>query len=153
MRIRHMMHAHPAVVGPDVSFATLFRIYKGMDSRLVYVVGADKRLAGVVSSYDILRVMLPFYLDANLAKALPDDSSVIEQAFISCKSMSVSEIMTRDVASVGPDDTFLEAEALIAERGVNVLPVVDADGKLLGEVSRRDILKYLATRCGLESEA
>lgn len=153
MRIRHMMHANPATVGPDVTFAALLRAYRKMDSRLVYVTDSDRRLLGVVSSYDLLRTMLPFYLDSNLARALPDDASVIRQAFAACKDRPVAEIMTRDFVAVGPDDSFLEAEALIAERGVTVLPVVDAGGRLLGEVSRRAILKYLAGRCGLESEA
>jgi len=153
MHIRHMMRDRLAVVGPDVPFATMFRAYRDMDSRLVYVTDPDRKLLGVVSSYDILRVMLPFYLDSNLVKALPDDSSVIRQAFAACKDTPVSDIMPRNVASVGPDDTFLEAEALIAERGINVLPVVDDEGRLVGEVTRRAILKYLADRCGLESEA
>jgi CBS domain-containing protein len=140
-----------AVVGPDVTFTEMLLAYRDTDSRLVYVVDDAGKLLGVVSSYDILRAMFPFYLDSNLVKALPDDESVIRQAFSGCKGQPVAEIMTTDFVSVGPDDLFLEAEALIAERGVNVLPVLDAEGKLVGEVSRRAILKYLAARCGLES--
>lgn len=151
MRIRQMMHDNLAVVGPDVPFAALLAAYRDTDSRLVYVAGPDRRLLGVVSSYDLLRAMLPFYLDSNLIKALPDDDAVIKQAFAACQGLSVSDIMTRDFASVGPDDLFLEAEALIAERGVNVLPVLDADGRLVGEITRRAILKYLAGRCNLSN--
>ena len=153
MRIRNMMHDSLAVIGPDVDFAALLAAYRQMESRLVYVVDTDGKLLGVISSYDILRAMFPFYLDSNLVKALPDDESVIRQAFSGCKGQPAANIMTRDFAAVGPDDLFLEAEALIAERGVNVLPVVDAGGKLVGEVTRRAILKYLAARCGLEDEA
>ncbi|WP_428561667.1 MAG: HPP family protein [Solidesulfovibrio sp. DCME] len=151
MRIRHMMQESLAVVGPDVTFAAMLAVYRDTDSRLVYVVDTQGKLLGVVSSYDILRAMLPFYLDSNLIKALPDDESIIRQAFLGCQGRPVSEIMTTDLVAVGPDDLFLEAEALIAERGVNVLPVLDGQGKLVGEVTRRAILKYIASRCGLES--
>jgi CBS domain-containing protein len=154
MRIRHMMHDNPAVVGPEVSFATLLLAYRDMDSRLVYVTAPDRRLMGVVSSYDLLRVMLPFYLDSNLAKALSDDDeTLVRQSCLACQALSAADIMTRTFVSIGPDDTFLEAEALIAERGVNVLPVLDADGRLVGEMTRRRILKYLAGHCGLDNEA
>ncbi|UJX43015.1 CBS domain-containing protein [Desulfovibrio sp. JY] len=153
MRIRNMMHKSLAVIGPDVDFAALLAAYRQMESRLVYVVDKDGKLLGVISSYDILRVMFPFYLDSNLVKALPDDESVLRQAFSACKGQLAAEIMTSDFAAVKPDALFLEAEALIAERGVNVLPVVDDKGRLVGEVSRRAILKYLAERCGLEDEA
>ena len=153
MRIRYMMHARPAVVGPDVSFAALLRTYRDMDSRLVYVTDKGRKLLGVISSYDIMRALLPFYLDSNLARALPDDESIIRESCLACRDLAVTDIMTRDFVSIGPDATFLEAEALIAERKVNVLPVLDAEGRLLGEVTRPIILKYLAGRCGLENEA
>ena len=153
MRIRHMMHDHLAIVSPDVSFADLLHAYHAKASRLVYVVDANQKLLGVVSSYDMLRSLLPFYLDSNLVKALPDDDALIRQAFSACKGVPVAEIMTRDFVALSPDDSFLEAEALIAERGVNVLPVLDEKGRLLGEVTRRTILNYLADRCGLPQEA
>jgi CBS-domain-containing membrane protein len=153
MLIRNMMRVKLAVVGPDVPFTELLRAYRSMTSRLVYVTDPDRRLLGVVSSFDILRAMLPFYLDSNLVKALPDDDTTFRQAFSDCRPLPVSDIMTKKIISVGPDDTFLEAEALIAEHGVNALPVLDADGKLVGEITRRVILKHLAERCGLDHEA
>jgi CBS domain-containing protein len=153
MRIRNMMNNSLAVISPDVDFAALLAAYREMESRLVYVVEPDAKLVGVISSYDILRAMFPFYLDSNLVKALPDDESVLRQAFASCKDQPAADIMTVDFVSVHPDALFLEAEALIAERGVNVLPVVDDAGKLVGEITRRAILKYLAERCGLDNEA
>lgn len=153
MRIRNMMNNSLAVISPDVDFAALLAAYREMESRLVYVVEPDARLIGVISSYDILRAMFPFYLDSNLVKALPDDESVLRQAFAACKGQPAADIMTVNFVSVHPDALFLEAEALIAERGVNVLPVVDDAGKLVGEITRRAILKYLAERCGLDNEA
>lgn len=152
MRIRNMMQVSLAIISQDVTFTELLQAYRDMDSRLVYVVDDTDKLLGVISSYDILRALLPFYLDSNLVKALPDDESIIRQAFSACKGQPVADIMTRDFVSVHPDDLFLQAEALIAERGVNVLPVLDENGKLVGEVTRRAILKYLAARCGLEDE-
>lgn len=153
MRIRSMMHNSLAVIGPDMDFAALLAAYRRMDSLLVYVTDQEDRLLGVITSYDILRALLPFYLDSNLVKALPDDETLVREAFETCRDRSVTDIMTTDFISVSPDDLFLEAEALIAEHGVNALPVVDAAGRLLGEISRRTILKYLAERCGLENEA
>lgn len=151
MRIRHMMQKSLAIVRPDVTFTEMLLAYREMDSRLVYVVDESDTLLGVISSYDILRAMFPFYLDSNLVKALPDDESVFRQAFDGCKGRPLTEIMTTDFASVKPDDLFLQAEALIAERGVNVLPVIDDNGRLVGEVTRRAILKYITARCGLDA--
>jgi CBS domain-containing protein len=36
---------------------------------------------------------------------------------------------------------------MIAEKGFNTLPVVDKQGKLLGEVTRLDIMLHLVNNC------
>jgi len=149
MRIREMMRDTLATVGPDAPFAALVAAHRRRDSRLVYVVDADNRLLGVVSCYDILRAALPFYVDSGLARALPEDATVVCDGFASCQGKTAADIMVKKVASIGPDDTFFAAEALFTEGHYNVLPVVDADGRVVGEITRRRILEHLAAHCGL----
>ena len=42
------------------------------------------------------------------------------------------------VWTIAPDNTVLDALHLLAERNIGVLPVVDADEKLVGIFSERD---------------
>ena len=149
MRIREMMRDTLATVGPNAPFASLVAAHRRRDSRLVYVVDAANKLLGVVSCYDLLRAALPFFVDSNLARALPEDAAVVCDGFEVCKAKTAADIMNPKVVSVGPEDTFFAAEALFAEGRYNVLPVVDADGRLLGEITRRRILDRLAAHCGL----
>jgi CBS domain-containing protein len=51
--------------------------------------------------------------------------------------------MTRDPVTVRPDDTVRRAAKLIAEHRHNRLPVVDPDGRLVGLVTRVDVLEAL----------
>ena len=51
--------------------------------------------------------------------------------------------MTSDPVTVSPDASAHEAGRLIAEHHHNRLPVVDADGRLLGVVTRVDVLEAL----------
>lgn len=55
--------------------------------------------------------------------------------------MLVSEVMTAPPLAVGRDSTLAEAIDLLGGRGVSALPVVDADGRLVGIVSEADILR------------
>jgi CBS domain-containing protein len=57
----------------------------------------------------------------------------------------VEEVMTAEVATVGPDAALDEMLALLAdeERDINRLPVVDGAGALLGIVAREDLLRAL----------
>jgi CBS domain-containing protein len=48
--------------------------------------------------------------------------------------------MTVDVEVVGPDDPLSAARVLLVERGFRVVPVVDDAGRLVGVLSRSDLL-------------
>jgi len=52
--------------------------------------------------------------------------------------MKVSDLMTSDPATVGPDDPCSRAAALMKEEDCGAIPVV-RDGKLVGIVTDRDI--------------
>ena len=54
--------------------------------------------------------------------------------------MRVSEVMTVDVATTTPDTPLRDAARMLAERGISGLPVVDAEGSVIGVVSEADVL-------------
>lgn len=53
--------------------------------------------------------------------------------------MHVADLMISDVWTLGPDATIADAAALMWERGVGYLPIVDTEGHLLGVVTDRDL--------------
>src|SRR5690606_6638311 len=59
---------------------------------------------------------------------------------------AVREVMTPagDALSVAPGDESEHALRLLATRGVNQLPVIDRNGRLVGLVRREDILRWLS---------
>jgi len=56
------------------------------------------------------------------------------------RAVTAAELMTAPPVTVLPEDTVEHAARLMYLRGVKRLPVVDADGKLAGIVSRADVL-------------
>jgi len=59
--------------------------------------------------------------------------------------MNVKHIMTWPVFSIGPDATVLQAVQMMLRHKISGLPVVDADGKLLGIVTEGDFLRRTET--------
>ena len=53
----------------------------------------------------------------------------------------VADLMTLEPIVVGADASLEEAEALMHERVVSGLPVVDARGELVGVISRTDVVE------------
>ena len=52
----------------------------------------------------------------------------------------VSEIMTTEVITVGPETKVTEATKILLDRRINGLPVVDADNTLMGIICQSDII-------------
>ena len=69
-----------------------------------------------------------------------------------CLQMTVKELMTRPVISCSPTDTIDQLMALMTERRIRHLPVMDR-GELVGIVSIGDVVKQRISEIEHESEA
>ena len=132
------------VMTPDVvtvdSLAQFKEVVRSMQEHRVSalpVVDADGVLVGIVSEGDLIlkadegleggwRLFEGRHRAADRAKAA---------------GMLVHQLMTTPVLSVGPDATLGEAARRMHRGQVKRLPVVDADGHLVGIVSRADLLR------------
>lgn len=54
--------------------------------------------------------------------------------------MKAKDIMTADVITIRPDTTVREVAKLMTEKHISGVPVVDAEGRLLGLLSQSDLL-------------
>jgi len=59
--------------------------------------------------------------------------------------MKARDVMTRDVVSIGPDATVLQAARLMLQHHISGLPVVDPGGQLIGILSEGDFLRRRET--------
>lgn len=57
--------------------------------------------------------------------------------------LEISQLMSRELLTVSPDTKLFTLADLFTTKRYRRLPVVDTQGKLLGQVSRRDILHAL----------
>jgi CBS domain-containing protein len=60
--------------------------------------------------------------------------------------MKAEDVMTRDVISIDPDATVLQAARLMLQHHISGLPVIDKDGNLVGVLSEGDFLRRRETR-------
>ena len=61
------------------------------------------------------------------------------------RSLRIGDVMTRDLVTVAPDDDVVAAAALMQERRIRHLPVIQ-DGNVLGIVGIREVLRALVER-------
>ena len=56
-------------------------------------------------------------------------------------NFTAADVMTREVVTVGPDETLRRAAQLMLKRGVSGLPVVDFRGRVVGVISEADLVR------------
>jgi acetoin utilization protein AcuB len=103
------------------------------------VVDADDRLVGIVSDRDIRSAMPSLVLE--------DFDSAEVRARL--ETVTAADIMTRDPDTVTPAHTIQDALLLITEKKVGAFPVVDAEGKLKGLLSVRDLVRAFINVLGI----
>lgn len=64
------------------------------------------------------------------------------------ESLTVRDVMARELALAGENDGVFEAIETMQDKGVRRLPVVAGDGRLLGIVTLDDLLRMLANELG-----
>jgi len=98
------------------------------------VVDEDGMVVGLVSEADLLT-----------KEALDGESGVFSSLLhhrdqAKARGVTAGDLMTAAVVAVRPDDTVEHAAKLMYDRRVKRLPVTDADGHLVGIISRADVL-------------
>ena len=58
--------------------------------------------------------------------------------------LTAADVMTNDVISVSPDTPVRDIAELLYTRRISAVPVLDADGRLLGIVSEGDLIRHAA---------
>jgi CBS domain-containing protein len=99
------------------------------------VVTASGKLRGIVSEADLIPDRMT--ADARLHE-LPREDVLVDG------HQCVDDVMTTHVLTVGPDSDLLDAVELMTSTGVKSIPVVAMSGRVLGVVSRSDIVHLLA---------
>ena len=137
-------------LNPDTSLLDALRLMldKGVNHLPVCNGGA---WVGLVDINDILAELLP--VSARGEHALPDlrfvgdGISLIAPHFKDLAKKPVRDVERHDFPILDEDTPLLEA-ALLLHRHIKPLPVLGADGKLKGMLSRRILLAHLISQTG-----
>lgn len=135
-------------VSPDQPVGEVLRELGETHLQAFPVVDAEGKLCGLLSILTILRQVLPSYI---VRGDLPDvrfapDLNQVQDRLRALREKPVSAVMDRDPPSVRPETPLLECGALVlnARRMPHLLPVVEADGRLVGVVAPWDLIKEIS---------
>ncbi len=106
----------------------------------VPVVDESDRVLGVISEKDFLTHM-GVTASQNFMTLVASCLKAKGCVALPIKKQVAGDIMTAPAVTVSPEATVQEIAAIFAAKGINRVPVTEANGRLVGIVSRGDIVK------------
>jgi CBS domain-containing protein len=135
-RVQDVMTRHVACANGNTPYKELVRLLASRRVSAVPVVDNRGRVLGIVSEADLLpKQEQPAQPVARLLSARRR-----RQERAKAEATVAAELMTRPAVTVDPLATVTEAARRMHRAGVKRLPVVDVVGRLVGIVSRVDLL-------------
>jgi len=142
---------------PDEEVSVVARRLREEDVSGAPVVDEEEHVVGVVSEADLLNLLDAKQEDTNIwlpspfeafelpLRAFPwrewaEKHGLIEESLRDVGEKPVRKIMSKKPRTVQPTTPLEDAAGVMVRTGYNRLPVVDADGRLVGIVTRGDVL-------------
>src|ERR687895_1251767 len=147
--VRDIMDPDPPTVRPETPVEDVVRTLRDHELPGVPVVDDEGRCVGMVTEADLVLpddegdLHIPHYINLFGGTVFLEPLSRFEDRLRKAFASTAEDMMTSDPDTVSPDTTVQEAARIIHESGHNRLPVVD-DGRLVGVVTRLDVLGALA---------
>jgi CBS domain-containing protein len=145
MKAEDVMVRDVVTVEPQTSIADAIKLLADHDISALPVVDPDNRLMGILSEADLLdREELgashhhPWWIEA-VAPA-----SKLAEEFAKAHGKTVAQLMSTHVISASENTPLSEIAALLERNRIKRVPIV-RDGKLIGIVSRSNLIQALAS--------
>jgi len=143
--VKDIMRRDTHTVLAGATLEEVMRVIDSNDIQRVAVVDASGKLLGLISDHDLLRLFSGHKVgvwDRIASKLTFTDmgkrhKDVVDQA----RKKTAGEIMKTDLVTIREEAHIDEAVRLMTAKEIKRLPVVDADGKFKGMVSRDSLLR------------
>lgn len=111
------------------------------------VVDDDNYVKGIVTEGDLIKhnstVQVPAFIEILGGIIYLDNPNKFFENVKKSMGHFVKTVMTKEIIAVRPDEAIEDAAKMLVREKVKRLPVLDEEGKLVGIVSRKDIMNHL----------
>lgn len=162
MLIKSIMTTKVVTLSPDDTIASASMKMSSARISGAPVVEESGKLIGILSEADILRSLKTHQRSLHLVYPSLSSISVTFQeqvteretldAYKEIENVKVRDVMTTEVEVAREDEELRGAIKKMVAKGINRLPVVDSENKVIGIVTRGDILRGIAAESNNNSK-
>jgi len=133
MKVDDVMTRKVVTIGPsDNCFEAVGRMHRA-GIRHLPVVDRDERLLGIVTDRDLRHHLFSSAVFPVLSLTSLDTLLMASR---------VSDLMTKDVVTIGPRDSLADAAGLMMQKKIGSLPVTE-NGRVVGMLTETDMLRLI----------
>lgn len=111
------------------------------------VLDEEGNLTGIITEGDLIRrsakVPTPAYMEFLGGIIYLDNPNKFFEEVKKSMGLTAKEAMTEELTTIGPEEAIETAANLLVRKKIKRLPVLDENEKLIGIVSRKDIMTHL----------
>ncbi len=147
MLIKDIMTKNVITVSTEDSVEKCAKLLQENDISGLPVIDEEDHVVGIVTEGDLIRrasrIKAPGYLEILGGLIYLGSPKKFVDELQRAMAVTAGQMMSSNVVSIRPDDKVEKAATVMVEKGINRLPVLDVRDKLIGIVSRRDIMGCL----------
>jgi CBS domain-containing protein len=145
--VADLMTREPILARSEMSVKEAIKILADRRISGLPVVDENDLLIGIISETDLMwqetGVTPPAYIMVLDSVIYLENPSRYEQELHKALGQTVGEVMSRVPVSIAPEKSVQEAAKLLHDRNIHRLPVVDPAGKVIGILTRGDIVRAM----------
>jgi CBS domain-containing protein len=146
--VAEVMTPNPIVVRPETPLNEAIQILAERHISGLPVVSPEGKLLGVLSQTDLMwresGVTPPAYIMLLDSVIYLENPLQHERSLHKALGQTVGEVMSPAPITITASQSLPQAAHLMHEKGVNRLPVLDAQGQVIGILTRGDIVRAMA---------
>ncbi|MBP7688681.1 MAG: CBS domain-containing protein [Thermoflexales bacterium] len=151
MKVRDIMTQEVLTVKEDTSVNDVAKLLGQRDISGVPVVDDQHQVIGIITELDLIvrntRLEMPRFIEVLDWGRIPlERPSHLRDRLQHMLGTEARDVMTEKVTAIGPDAEVEDLAELMVKQRVNPVPVVDEAGRLIGIVSRADLVDMMAAQ-------
>jgi len=143
LMVRDVMTPDVLAARPEQSLGEVARLMIEKDVRAIPVVDEGGALVGMVTHRELLRYLIPDYLQRTKSGEFRTPSKAqIQRGTADPRELPVKDVMARSVLSLSEEQTLSDVANLMNNKDVDRFPVV-REGVVVGFLTRADLIRRL----------
>jgi CBS domain-containing protein len=139
-------------INENTSFYEVIQVMVRKQTNSLLVVNDEGVLVGEIGMSDILDAVVPEYLDGDSVSDYFSGPDMFDKAILETKETLTKDFMSTDIHPVETKDSLMSVAALAIATGRTHIPVIDADSRPVGVISRRGVKHIIAHALNIPDE-